>query len=606
MEKSTFIISSLAITLMLLTGCTEKDEFPVFRGPYLGQEPPGITPEIFAPGIISTAEHDHVYTFLRDGKYCIFSRGSSSEENPIYHTYITEMNQGVWTEPVLTQFSKVKSDDTLSLLPDENSVLFSSAQSPAGPGKSDKGYNIWIVKLTNTGLSNPRIFYPPVNSDHNDIFPSITNDGTIYFFSNRDDTFTNEDIYRAKLINGKYTEVERLGSPVNTENDEIDPFIAPDESYLIYCSKTLEGFGGYDLYITFRTPKDSWTEPINMGEGINSSGYDWIPFVTPDEKYFFFNSDRSGNADVYWVDAKVIKEMKPEKFQSNVQENTYFPVLKGPYLGQNSPGMTPEIFAPGFISTEKAELNSVFTPDGKEFYFSIYTEGKGCKIYFSKEEGSGWSRPEPVPFSSQDSDVDMCMTPDGMRMYFGSTRPVNGIEQKDYKIWYVDRVGDGWSQAKYLKVPINNGRRALYPSISNNGTMFFQAVRDDSFGSRDIYYSTLSNGRFTEPIHLGREINSEFSEGDVLIAPDESYMIVNSSGRPDDLGNSDLYISFKKEDGSWTKLMNMGNKINSPETDYCPMLSPDGKYFFFTSKRSGNGDIYWIDAKIINGFKQIK
>jgi Tol biopolymer transport system component len=79
-------------------------------------------------------------------------------------------------------------------------------------------------------------------------------------------------------------------------------------------------------------------------------------------------------------------------------------------------------------------------------------------------------------------------------------------------------------------------------------------------------------------------------------------MIVNSSGRPDDLGNSDLYISFKKEDGSWTKLKNMGNKINSPETDYCPMLSPDGKYFFFTSKRSGNGDIYWVDAKIIDDF----
>ena len=144
-----------------------------------------------------------------------------------------------------------------------------------------------------------------------------------------------------------------------------------------------------------------------------------------------------------------------------------------------------------------------------------------------------------------------------------------------------DRVGDGWSLAKYLEAPINNGRRALYPSVSNNGTMFFQAVRDDSFGSRDIYYSRYEKGIFLEPIHLGREINSEYSEGDVLIAPDESYMIVSSGGRPDDLGNGDLYISFKKKDGSWTRLKNMGNQINSPETDYCPMLSPDRKYFFF-------------------------
>ena len=198
----------------------------------------------------------------------------------------------------------------------------------------------------------------------------------------------------------------------------------------------------------------------------------------------------------------------------------------------------------------------------------------------------------------------MCITPDGTRMYFGSTRPVNGIEQKEYKIWYVDRVWDGWSQAKYLEAPINNGRRALYPSVSNNGTMFFQAVRDDTFGSRDIYYSRYDKNSFSEPIHLGREINTEHSDGDVLIAPDESYMIVSSSGRPDELGNGDLYISFKKEDGSWTRLRNMGNRINSPETDYCPMLSPDGKYFFFTSKRNGNGDIYWVDAKIINDYKK--
>jgi Tol biopolymer transport system component len=312
MKKSTCILSSLILTLLLLTGCAEKDDFPELKGPYLGQKPPGMTPEIFAPGIISTGEHDHVYTFLRGGKYCIFSHGSSSIENPIYHTYFTEMNRGLWAKPVLTLFNKVKSDDTISLVPDENTILFSSAQSSKGPGKSDKGHNIWIVKLTNRGLSNPRMFTPPLNSDHNDIYPSTTKDGTIYFFSNRDDNFTNEDIYRAKLVNGKYTEVERLGSPVNTENDEIDPFIAPDESYLIYCSDTLDGFGGYDLYITFRAPDGSWTEPINMGEGINSSGFDWIPYITPDEKYFFFNSDRSGNADVYWIDAKIIEQFKPD------------------------------------------------------------------------------------------------------------------------------------------------------------------------------------------------------------------------------------------------------------------------------------------------------
>jgi hypothetical protein len=98
---------------------------------------------------------------------------------------------------------------------------------------------------------------------------------------------------------------------------------------------------------------------------------------------------------------------------------------------------------------------------------------------------------------------------------------------------------------------------------------------------------------------LGESINSEYAEGDVLIAPDESFIIVNCSGRPDTNGRSDLYISYKKEDGTWAELKNMGNKINSSGTDYCPMLTPDGKYFFYTRTDTGNGDIYWVDAQII-------
>ena len=280
-----------------------------------------------------------------------------------------------------------------------------------------------------------------------------------------------------------------------------------------------------------------------------------------------------------------------------------WPNLKGQYIGQKPPGIIPEIFAQGFISTEKRELNSVFTPDGKEFFYAISTPGKGYKIYHTRELDDGWARPVPVPFSSEKSDVDMCITHDGSRMYFGSTRPYKGIPQKDFKIWFVERVGKDWSRAKYLNSPINDGKRALYPTVSINGTMFFQAIRDDTYGSRDIYYSILKDGKYSEPVHLGKEINSEYGEGDVLIAPDESYLIVNSNGRPDNLGRGDLYISFKKKNGSWTDLKNMGKKINSEYTEYCPMLSPDGKYFFFTSTRTGNGDIYWVDAKIIEKLK---
>jgi len=279
------------------------------------------------------------------------------------------------------------------------------------------------------------------------------------------------------------------------------------------------------------------------------------------------------------------------------------PALHGPYMGQKPPGMIPEIFAPGFISTEKNELNSVFTRDGKEFYFSYRIPGIGYKMYFCKETAEGWSRPAPVSFTGEGSDVDMCLSHDGKRMYFGSTRPVNGVKPDDFKIWYAERTDAGWSEAKYLESPVNSGRKALYPTFSKNGTMYFQAIRDDSFGSRDIYFSKLVNGKYIEPVHLGREINSQYGEGDVLIAPDESWIIVNSMSRPDGLGKGDLYISFKRPEDSWTKLKNMGSLINSPESDYCPMLSPDGKYFFFTSNRTGEYEAYWVSANFIQELK---
>jgi Tol biopolymer transport system component len=125
-------------------------------------------------------------------------------------------------------------------------------------------------------------------------------------------------------------------------------------------------------------------------------------------------------------------------------------------------------------------------------------------------------------------------------------------------------------------------------------------------GGSDIYRSEYGSGQYKKPENLGRAINTEANEGDVCVAPDESFLIVSSSGRPDSYGKGDLYISIRQKDGSWSYAENMGETINSSETEYCPMLSPDGKYLFFTSRKSGNGDIYWVDARSIQNLRQKK
>jgi hypothetical protein len=275
--------------------------------------------------------------------------------------------------------------------------------------------------------------------------------------------------------------------------------------------------------------------------------------------------------------------------------------VRGPYMGQDPPGSEPMLFAPGIVSTDKRELNSVFTPDGKEFYFSYSKGGGGYTIMVMRRDMGAWTSPEVASFSGEYSDVDMCVSHDGKTLYYGSNRPRQGrgAAKSGFDIWSVKRTGSGWGSPENLGPLVNAGEHQIYPTVTRDGTLYFQSRRDGGFGGSDIYRAEFVDGSYAKPENLGESINTEHNEGDVLIAPDESFLIVSTRGRPDSLGRSDLYVSFRRSDHSWTEVKNMGEVINSEGTEYCPMLSPDEKYLFFTSTKSGNGDIYWVDASVI-------
>ena len=133
--------------------------------------------------------------------------------------------------------------------------------------------------------------------------------------------------------------------------------------------------------------------------------------------------------------------------------------------------------------------------------------------------------------------------------------------------------------------------------------MYFSSNKnnpEDKQYNFDIYSSKHIDGKFQKPVKLGETINTSNYEADVFVDPAESYLIF-SAHRPGGLGRGDLYISFKNENGTWTKSMNMGEKINSENHELCPFVSKDGKYFFYTS----NQDIYWVNSKIIDELKQV-
>ena len=274
----------------------------------------------------------------------------------------------------------------------------------------------------------------------------------------------------------------------------------------------------------------------------------------------------------------------------------------GPYLGQDRPGTAGQIFAPGLVSTDQSEVGSVFSPDLAEFYFTTWTRETGTKIMVTRQVDGAWEAPQLAAFSNHPSDVDVAINFDGSRAFFGTRRPRPGeIEdrQDGFDIWYADRSATGWGKAEFLGPTVNSGTSQVYPTVTRDGTLYFQAIRDGGYGKADIYRSRLVDGSYQEPENLGGIINSEHYEGDVFVAPDESYLIVSIYGRDDDLGGGDLYVSFRSDDDTWSPPRNMGPDINSDKRDFCPMVTPDGRYLFFSSKRIGAGDIFWVDAGVI-------
>jgi Tol biopolymer transport system component len=219
-----------------------------------------------------------------------------------------------------------------------------------------------------------------------------------------------------------------------------------------------------------------------------------------------------------------------------------------------------------------------------------------------------WTSAVTAEFSGKYSDGDPFISPDGLKIFFWSTRPTDGSEipSKSSNIWVADKTPSCFGNPVFLgsklKIPAGGA-----PAVSNNGTLYFFTGQGDSTNGTDIFKSIPNNGEYSGKINLGKPINTKYSELDAFIAPDESYIIF-SSNRPGSRGKLDLYFSWNAN-GKWSEPVNLGDKINSPADEYCPSVSHDGKYFYFTSTREGEtkGPVYQVDFNLlINSFNKSK
>jgi hypothetical protein len=271
-----------------------------------------------------------------------------------------------------------------------------------------------------------------------------------------------------------------------------------------------------------------------------------------------------------------------------------FPVLEGSYLGQEPAGMVPEVFAPDIISSkDNYEFKITFTPDGKEIYF---TRGAGDgriqrQILFTELADNGWTRPEVVSFSSNYMDEYPSISPDGKKLFFQSNRPLPDSWNRKaashiFNMWITERDGAAWGEPYPINSEANRGYCINY--VDDDGTIFFNSA---SFSK--IVRASCDDGRYCSPV----EMNTPFKSTECYFSPDDSYVIFSSSNPG--YGKLDLYVSFLTSDGNWGKPINLGQDVNSSESESAPVISPDGEYLFYNS----NGDFYWVSTGIVEALR---
>jgi len=259
-------------------------------------------------------------------------------------------------------------------------------------------------------------------------------------------------------------------------------------------------------------------------------------------------------------------------------------------------GTHPVVFAPGVLSTTGDEGYATFTPDGRTVYFVRYEAFGGdglTTIVHSTFEDDVWSEPEPAPFSGDHPDHMPFVSPDGSHLYFIAKRSASSLPRDDYDLWRVPLQGEP-SNAERLGDSVNSTANEYGPSLDRAGNLYFASDRDGGYGSGDLYRADRSGSEFSPAVNLGDTVNGDSGEWGTAVAPDGSFLIFESSGRPENVSFSgDLYVAFREGEG-WSSPRNFGEPVNSTGSEPGPRLSPDGRYLFFASNRGDSLDLYRV------------
>lgn len=244
----------------------------------------------------------------------------------------------------------------------------------------------------------------------------------------------------------------------------------------------------------------------------------------------------------------------------------------------------------------------VFSPDGEEVYWSkIYSNWEESEIWYKTNTDGIWSSERKLTIDGLSGFLSCpVFVGNSNELYFKHLSP-----QMEISIMKVTRIDNEWSNPETLNIPIPNeytldGRF----SIAENNNIYFTLLSKSGMEHMKIYYSEYSNGQYGTPQAIDVLNGSTYGSGSPFIAKDESFILFDS-GPSSSYGVQDIYVSFKDEFGHFMNPINLGRQINSIEEENSVIISEDGQYLFFLSKREDDVFYtpYWIRLDEIDLFR---
>ena len=264
---------------------------------YSELDPPGLTPELFAPEIFSESNYrEYVYVILPDRMACVFDR-HADHGFPQGEIFISEFMEGRWTEPelfdVLSQYDSV----FLPTISPDGSRWFFTSESIEPPGGARGRIPLFYLEKNDTGWGEPRYIGQHIHA-------SATTDGTLFLIVESRDW--NRPAFRL-LVDGDYSEYQFFEPAEYFMENDAHLVVDPQGAYVIFDSQSRPRIGECRLFVSFRTPDGTWTKPASMGKYIEQRAA--MAWISHDGKYVFYKADD----EVYWVSAQIVEELRSEE-----------------------------------------------------------------------------------------------------------------------------------------------------------------------------------------------------------------------------------------------------------------------------------------------------